>query len=195
LGELFVKIAKLLLISAIVCFVLYDIITTVIAFDYLGSFQYETSFLLKNSFGIAGVPGFILAKAAISIIALLLVYLYIEYFPTLCHDNDGLTRLATTCVNGAGLGILAGATMAGLFVGTSNLNIPLNGSSIWLLGLDSGTVAIAIIIAGVAIGSVAAPLNRPFKSVISRTVHKKPNFAHHIVPILMASDQGRRRAE
>jgi hypothetical protein len=193
LEELFVKIAKLFLISAIVCFVLYDIITTVIAFDYLGSFQYETSFLLKNSFGIAGIPGFILAKASISIIAILLVYLYIEHLHPSCHDDDGLTSLATTCVNGAGLGILAGTTMAGLFVGTSNLNIPLNGSSIWLLGLDSSTIGIAIILASVAIGSVAAPLNGPFKTVISRTVHKKLNFARHFTPILVASDQERRR--
>jgi hypothetical protein len=47
---------------------------------------------------------------------------------------------------GAGLGIMAGATGAGLFVGTSNLNIVLNGSSFWIMGVDSGTIAAFIII-------------------------------------------------
>jgi hypothetical protein len=66
---------------------------------------------------------------------------------------------------GIGLGILAGASAAGLFVGTSNFNIVFNGSSFWLMGLDSGTIA-ALLILGCAVGGfLMTPSDTPVKTI------------------------------
>jgi len=145
-----VKISNLLFGSSIVFYVLYDIISTIAAFNYLGTFQYEKSFLLKASFDAAGVWGFILIKVVFSVLALYLAYLLIEHFKKF---------------RGVGLGILAGASAAGLFVGTSNFNIVLNGSSIWIMGLDSGTIS-ALLILGCAVGGfLLMPSEKPVPSL------------------------------
>lgn len=144
------KQSSLLFASSIVCYVLYDIISTIAAFNYLGTFQYEKSFLLKASFEAAGMPGFVLIKIIFSLMALCLAYLLVEHFRRF---------------RGIGLGILAGATAAGLFVGTSNLNIVLNGSSFWLMGLDSGTVAVLLIIGCAVAGLLMTPSEVPARTV------------------------------
>jgi hypothetical protein len=168
------KNSRLLLISAIVCFVFYDLISTILAFNYLGSFQYESSLLLRATFDIGGVPGFILIKAGISTLLLILVYLHVEYYPKAMGEETGMNSPAITAgLRGAGIGTLAGATIAGFFAGTSNLNIVLNGSSIWLMGIDSGTVAMALVIGSSVLGFLAVPAGKPIKTlktVLSRIV-------------------------
>jgi hypothetical protein len=141
-----VKLSRLLFASSVVFYVFYDIISTLAAFDYLGTFQYEKSLLLKTSFDMGGVPGFILMKLVFSLLALYLAYLLIERFPRF---------------RGIGLGILGGATAAGIFVGSSNLNIIFNGSSFWFLGIDSGTLAAVIIVACAALGYLLTPAEKP----------------------------------
>jgi len=144
-----VKPSRLLFASSIVFYVLYDLISTIAAFNYLGTFEYEKSLILKASFDAAGVPGFILIKVVFSVVALYLAFLLVERFRKF---------------RGVGLGILAGATAAGLFVGTSNFNILLNNSSFWVMGLDSGTVA-ALLILGCAVGGhLIAPREEPIKT-------------------------------
>lgn len=96
------------------------------------------------------MPGFILIKIIFSLMALCLAYLLVEHFRRF---------------RGIGLGILAGATAAGLFVGTSNLNIVLNGSSFWLMGLDSGTVAVLLIIGCAVAGLLMTPSEVPARTV------------------------------
>ena len=144
------KASNLLFASSIVFYVLYDIISTMAAFNYLGTFQYEKSFILKTAFDSAGVTGFIFIKVIFSLLALYLAYLLIEHFQKF---------------RGVGMGILAGATAAGIFVGSSNMNIVLNGSSFWILGLDSGTVA-ALLILGCAVGGfLLTPSDRPATTI------------------------------
>jgi hypothetical protein len=126
-----VKSSKLLFASSTLFYVFYDIFSTIAASEYLGTFDYEKSLVLKASYNAGGMAGFILIKLLFSLMALSLVYLLVE-------RNHRF--------RGAGLGIMAGATGAGLFVGTSNLNIVLNGSSFWIMGVDSGTIAAFIII-------------------------------------------------
>jgi hypothetical protein len=145
-----VKSSNLLFASSIVFYVLYDIISTIAAFNYLGTFQYEKSLLLKASFDAAGVGGFIFMKVAFSLIALYLAYLLIERFYRF---------------RGIGLGILAGASAAGLFVGTSNLNIVFNGSSFWLMGIDSGTIAAGLILGCTIAGYLMVPTATPQKTI------------------------------
>jgi hypothetical protein len=145
-----VKTSSLLFGSSIVFYVLYDIISTLAAFNYLGTFEYEKSAILKASFDAAGVWGFIAIKLIFSVIALYLAYLLIEHFKKF---------------RGVGLGILAGATLAGVFVGTSNFNIVFNGSSFWLMGLDSGTIAAMLILGCAAAGFLMMPSDKPAPSV------------------------------
>lgn len=144
------KTSSLLFGSSIVFYVLYDIISTLAAFNYLGTFEYEKSAILKASFDAAGVWGFIAIKLIFSVIALYLAYLLIEHFRKF---------------RGVGLGILAGASLAGLFVGTSNFNIVFNGSSFWLMGLDSGTVAALLILGCAAAGFLLMPSERPAPAI------------------------------
>ena len=136
-----VRLSRLLLISSVICYVLYDIVSTLAAYSYLGSFEYEKSFLIKSAFQLAGIPGFIAIKMVVSLIAIAAAYLLMERYEQFL---------------GLGVGVLSGATAAGLFVGTSNMNILLQGSSIWLLGLDSGTVA-SIIICGCSLLGFLTP--------------------------------------
>ena len=140
------RLSRLLFASSVIFYVFYDIISTLAAFNYLGTFQYEKSFLLKTSFDMAGVPGFILMKIVFSLIALYLAFLLVERFPKF---------------RGIGLGILAGATAAGIFVGSSNLNIVFNGSSFWFMGIDSGTLAAIIIVGCAVLGFVLVHEEQP----------------------------------
>lgn len=126
-----VRMSKLLLVTSVIFYVIYDVISTLAAFNYLGSFEYEKSMLIKFAFDLAGIPGFIGVKVALSMIAILIAYSLIQRYEKF---------------RGFGKGVLAGATLSGLFVGTSNFNIVLNGSSIWLMGMDSGTIAAVIIL-------------------------------------------------
>jgi hypothetical protein len=137
-----VKLSKLLLASAVLFYVIYDIISTVAAFNYLGTFEYEKSVLLKASFDMAGLFGFIAIKMILSMVALLLAYMLVENFNQF---------------RGVGLGLLGGATVAGAFVGTSNLNIVFNGSSLWVAGLDSGTIAAVLIVGCALLGFMLVP--------------------------------------
>jgi hypothetical protein len=141
-----VKLSRLLFASSIIFYVLYDIISTIAAFDYLGTFEYEKSFILKASFDTAGLPGFIMMKVVFSLAALYIAYMLIERYKKF---------------SGVGLGILAGASAAGLFVGTSNFNIVFNGSSFWLMGLDSGTIAALLIVGCALAGFVIKPAEKP----------------------------------
>ena len=141
------RLSRLLLASSIVCYVLYDIASTLAAYSYLGTFEYERSLLIKSAFDFAGVPGFILIKLLVSLLAIVAAYLLMERYEQF---------------RGLGAGVLAGATAAGLFVGTSNMSILYQGCSIWLWGLDSGTVATAIICGCSALGLLATGwLKRP----------------------------------
>ncbi|HEY3422789.1 MAG TPA: hypothetical protein VGK13_06480 [Methanocellaceae archaeon] len=142
------KLSKLLLASAVIFYVIYDLISTIAAFNYLGTFQYEKSSLLKAAFDIAGVPGFVTIKMVLSMIALLLAYMLVDRFKQF---------------QGVGMGLLVGASLAGAFVGTSNLNIILNGSSIWIGGIDSGTIAAVIIVGCSLLGFILSPQDRSVK--------------------------------
>ncbi len=143
------KSSKLLFVSSTVFYIFYDIFSTIAASEYLGTFDYEKSLVLKASYNAAGIPGFILIKLIISLMALYLVYLLAE---------------RNRRFRGAGLGIMAGATFAGIFVGTSNLNIVLNGSSFWIMGLDSGTIAAFIIMLCTIGGFLLTPRDAPARA-------------------------------
>ncbi len=148
-----VRLSKLLLVTSVLFYVLYDIFSTLAAYSYLGSFEYEKSFLIKSAFQIAGIPGFISIKMAVSMVAIVAAYLLMERYEQFM---------------GLGVGVLSGATVAGLFVGTSNMNILFQGNSIWLLGMDSGTVA-SILICGCSLLGFLAP-----QSIIRRVSRPKP---------------------
>ena len=135
-----VRLSRLLLISSIIFYIGFDIFSTLAAYWYLGTFEYERSSLIRGAFDLGGVPGFILIKVLISLLAISAAFVLMERYQ---HFR------------GLGAGVLGGATMAGLFVGTSNINILYQGSSFWLMGLDSGTVA-TLIICGCSLAGLLA---------------------------------------
>lgn len=124
------RLSRLLLISSIIFYVGFDVFSTLAAYRYLGTFEYERSVVIRSAFDLAGVPGFILIKVVISMVAIAAAFWLMERYEQF---------------RGLGAGVLAGATVAGMFVGASNINILYQGSSIWVWGLDSGTVATIII--------------------------------------------------
>jgi hypothetical protein len=126
-----VRLSRLLLGTSVICYIFYDIASTLAAYNYLGTFEYEKSVLIREAFNLAGVPGFIFIKMAVSLLAIYAAYLLMERYERF---------------RGLGAGVLSGATAAGLFVGTSNMNIIFRGNSIWLWGMDSGTVATILIL-------------------------------------------------
>jgi hypothetical protein len=111
------------------------------AYVYLGTFEYERSSVIRGAFDLAGVPGFIAIKIGISLIAITAAFWLMERYEQF---------------RGLGAGVLGGATAAGLFVGTSNINILYQGCSLWILGLDSGTVATIIICGSSLLGLLAS---------------------------------------
>jgi len=135
-----VRLSRLLLVSSIICYIGFDIFSTLAAYAYLGTFEYERSTLIRGAFDLAGVPGFILIKIVISLLAISAAFWLMERYEQF---------------RGLGAGVLGGATAAGLFVGASNINILYQGCSIWILGLDSGTIATIIICGGSLLGLVA----------------------------------------
>lgn len=134
------RLSRLLLVSSIICYIGFDIFSTLAAYAYLGTFEYERSTLIRGAFDLAGVPGFILIKVLISLLAISAAFWLMERYEQF---------------RGMGAGVLCGATVAGLFVGASNINILYQGCSIWLLGLDSGTVATIIIVSSALLGLLA----------------------------------------
>ncbi len=126
------KINQMLLVLSIMFFVFFDMFSTLIAYNYLSTFEYEKSFFLKLAFKIGGIYGFILLKSFVGIIALYLIYIL--------TNNKTLKKFENI-----GRGILVGSSLSGIYVGCSNINIIINNSSYWLFGLDSGTIAVLLI--------------------------------------------------
>jgi hypothetical protein len=127
---------------AAIFYIGFDVVSTVAAYNALGTFEYEASGILRAAYDLAGIPGFIAIKTILASMALYFAYLLVEHFPKF---------------RGVGKGILAGAGCAGLYVGTSNFNVVYNMSSFWLCGLDSGTVAALIIIICAIAGFLLEP--------------------------------------
>ncbi len=116
---------KWLLILAILSFVLYDAITTIMVIKHVG-IQYETSFVIRYTYTMYGINGFIITKIFLTTFLLLFVYIM------------GRTIY---CIRNSIIGLYIGVTLAGLYAGSSNINIILNDSSFWLFGLDARIVS------------------------------------------------------
>jgi hypothetical protein len=113
---------KRLFILSIIFFILFDMISTIWALNYLGSYEYESSYILRNSFENFGLIGFIIIKFIIASIVLWIAYkLEFNY-------------------------ILIGTIIGGIYVGISNCMIPLTGHSLYIFNLDSQIIGICLIV-------------------------------------------------
>lgn len=130
------KTARILAMLAIICFVLYDSVSTVLVSYSFGGFGYETSAAIRSVVNSAGILGFLLFKVVFSLVAII----------------SGLLLVERYGYKGLGMGILAAAILAGLYAGTSNLNAVMTGATFWLFGIDSGMMCAVIIIGCVLIG-------------------------------------------
>lgn len=78
------------------------------------------------------------------------MYLFIDHFPR---------------SRGIDMEILAGATAAGIFAGSSNLNIGSNGSSFWPGGFDGGAIAALLIVDCSITGYFLTPGQKPIETI------------------------------
>ena len=132
------NLLSFLLLTSLVFYIILDLVSTVLAYYYLGTFQYEGSAIMRMSFDLAGIPGFIVVKTGLALVALLLAYWL--------GSSNGWYGLSA--------GLLLGASLAGLFVSISNLDILVNNTSIWILGLNSGTIGALIVFGSVIYGTI-----------------------------------------
>jgi hypothetical protein len=65
-----------------------------------------------------------------------------------------------------GIGVLSGSSLAGLFVGSSNLNIVVNQSSFQVLGLDASVIGAGIIVLFAAGGMVYGGIRKVLWPVV-----------------------------
>lgn len=132
------RIDKLLFLAAISSFGLFDAVTTVVAADYLGSYAYESSMVLRSVEASNGAVVLLLVKLWCVLVALL-VALYVAE-----HSRHGYT--AKCC--------MIGTTIAGLYAGLSNLNIIFAGSSFQVLGFDTQVISIILLLGFGCIGAM-----------------------------------------
>jgi hypothetical protein len=144
------KLSRFLLVTAILFFVFYDMVSTLAAASYLGGFDNEKNDLMRLAHNYGGDLGFIVLKTALGGAMIFLTYLLAEHVKGQYY---------------AGVGILSGASLAGMFVGTSNFNILWSGHSFSILGLDAMSVSIGIIFAcsipGMLYGAIKKKNERP----------------------------------
>ncbi len=131
------KVKTVLLAIAILSFIMYDSATTLIVADYLGSWGYETSTIIRHAQDSFGMLGFMIVKIILCMLCLSLLYLI-----------TGLQKQTEMLAHTLYLGF----SMTGLYAGTSNLNIILNGTSFYLLGLDAQKTCILILALSMVIG-------------------------------------------
>jgi hypothetical protein len=141
-----------LFIFAVVFFIGFDLVSTMAAASYLGSFDYEGNGLFRLAYGAGGMPAVVVVKVVASLVAFAGAYVLAARIP-------GFKIM--------GRGILAGAGVGGAFVGLSNLNILFNNRSFWVFGIDSGTFT-TIIMLMIFIGSIGL-------SIISSMRAPSPN--------------------
>ncbi len=131
------KAKVFLLAIAILTFILYDSATTLIVANYLGSWGYETSGLIRQAQGTFGVLGFMIVKIILCGMCLALVYLI-----------TGLQKQTEALANS----LYCGFAMTGLYAGTSNLNIIMNGVSFYFFGVDAQKASLLILALSIVAG-------------------------------------------
>ncbi len=146
------KLKTVFIIYAVLFFIVFDAVSTLIAANYLGSFDYEKSNLLKIAYDAGGVYGFLLVKIVLGTVLLLALYVLSELYP---KYEQHLTL------------VLFGVAASGLFVGLSNLNIVVNGHSIWFFGIDAGTIATITLILPVCSYTAYDTIRIKFHSAIA----------------------------
>lgn len=135
----------LLSIAALICYGGYDLVSTILATNYLGGFEQETSTIGRIAHDIAGIPGAAIIKIVFTLVAITGTYFI----------GTHLDWMHNTCI-----GLLVGTTIAGLFAGTSNLSILYNNTSIFILGVDAQKICILILIVFAILGAILLSENR-----------------------------------
>lgn len=93
-------------LAMIICFGFLDMVTTVIVYTCLGTFDYEKGFLLAMFFNSGGIFGVIVEKMALTTISAILLYVLAKY----------RTNFDLMCTL-----MCAGTSIVGLLVSASNL--------------------------------------------------------------------------
>lgn len=128
-----------LLYFSIIFFGFYDLLSTLVAYNYLGSFEYETGALPNILYMLGGVNGFIIGKAVIVGMCGLVIYAIMDAYGE---------------IRSVGRGLMIGMILSGILVGSSNLNIMVNGQSFEIGGVAINNIVISILAGSIASGIV-----------------------------------------
>lgn len=136
-----------LVAGAVFFYVICDSVSSIMAGSYLGSFDCESNLLLRYSYQFGGVLGFLAVKFIVSSLGIALC-------AWVAHSSPRIVTVPQ--------GLLLGLILAGIYVSWSNINITINGSSFWFMGLDSGITAFLILMSCVIGGFVfIKPVPKP----------------------------------
>lgn len=136
---------KIYFIFAIMFFVVFDMISTMCALSYLGSYEYEASNIIRHILENYGILGFMLVKCIVGFIVLWIAY-------KLKYDY-----------------ILNGCIFVGLFVGISNFKIMFTGTSLWVFGINSQIISISMLMSFCLI-QIILSVFRPNKVVTKKQI-------------------------
>lgn len=134
-----------LAVFALVCFVGLDVASTVVAYNYVGTFKYEQSGLLLAAYSVGGIAGAMVVKAVVASGAIAAAYLLGTRF----EKARSFAR-----------GVLLGTALGGIYVSASNFAIPLTGQSIQIAGIN-GNIMTIIIVVVCALAGLLGFLYRP----------------------------------
>lgn len=130
------KIVWLLLLMFLV-FGLGDMMSTLVAYYYLGcDMSYEAGLAAQLFYSIGGVPFFIVGK--------LVAVAAIAYSMYLMSRNPDIVEFCEI--------IASGVIVAGAFVSISNLKVAFYGESIWIFGIGADKITIGILFGSLIIG-------------------------------------------
>ncbi len=142
----------------ILCFGIFDAVSTSYLYWQLGTFEYELGLLTNVLYALGGIEAVIIFKLMLTVIAAILLYYIALNVPRL----DNLCKLM--CV---------GASVVGIFAATSNMKGALTGSTLWIFGVRGDLIAYILFTVFFIAGIVELVLKSP-KSKPTGNDTKKP---------------------
>ena len=132
-----------LALSAFIASGVLDTVTTMMCGTAYG-YSYESSTLVRDVVGSAGITGLFALKAVATLICLALLYVIASH-PLLRYPVRGL---------------MVGVTIVGLFAGISNMDALWSGSSIFIFGIAANYIAYVLLVLSLVCGILFAAWKR-----------------------------------
>ena len=135
---------KIWLLLTVVCFGLLDMVSTMIVYGQIGTFEYESGLLPGLMYAAGGIPAVIAIKMVLTVLIAFTLYYMAMYLP----DLDIMCTV-----------MCAGASIVGVLVSASNLEGAFTGSTLWVLGYSIDQIAYIIFALAFAAGLACVAIN------------------------------------